>query len=100
MSDREHCKDCEHLSPKSRTGYHTCQYPVPDWAQPPQIVDPEAPRTCPTFSQRMVVVHVSPAIDENCDHVWPDDESGQTDMYGSCEKCGLSFQRYIHSCCP
>jgi hypothetical protein len=30
-----------------------------------------------------------------CGHAWPEAD-GQTDINGSCEKCGLSFQRYIH----
>lgn len=100
MSDREHCKDCVHISVKGPTGYYTCEFPVPHWALPAQLVDPEKAITCPTFSQKMVVVHVSPAIDEKCNHQWPDEADGQTDMNGRCTKCGLSFQRYIHSCCP
>jgi hypothetical protein len=35
----------------------------------------------------------------SCDHVWPESE-GQTDIYGKCEKCSMSFQRYIHTECP
>ena len=44
------------------------------------------------------VVHVTPAIDENCDHEWPDEDEHGT--CGCCSKCGLSFMRYINSCCP
>lgn len=93
MSDRERCGDCVHISEKSKTGYHTCEWPVPYWANPPQIVDPDRMITCPTFSQRMEVIHITRAIDENCEHVWGEEPE-------NCELCGLSFQRYIHSCCP
>ena len=96
MSDRERCDDCAHFTEQS-----TCDFPVPAWVDsPPVILDPTVMRTCNTFSQKMEVVHISPSIDESCDHVWPEDGSGQTDMYGACTKCGLSFQRYIHSGCP
>lgn len=47
-----------------------------------------------------IVVHVSPTYPKGCDHDWPDDETGQTDMYARCKKCGMSFQRYIHTECP
>lgn len=33
------------------------------------------------------------------DHDWPEGAHG-TDMDGSCTKCGMSFQRYIHTECP
>jgi predicted Zn-ribbon and HTH transcriptional regulator len=46
------------------------------------------------------VVHVSPTYPKDCDHEFSDDETGQTDMYGACTKCGMSFQRYIHTECP
>jgi hypothetical protein len=46
------------------------------------------------------VVHVSPSYPKGCDHDWSDDEDGQTDMNGCCTKCGMSFQRYIHTECP
>lgn len=43
-----------------------------------------------------VVVHVTPAIDETCDHEWlPVDDNPEY-----CSKCGLSFMRYIFCCCP
>lgn len=35
-----------------------------------------------------------------CNHDWAEDSDGQTDMYGGCTKCGMSFQRYIHTECP
>lgn len=44
------------------------------------------------------VMHVTPAIDEKCKHEWPDEDEHGT--CGNCSKCGLSFFRYIHSCCP
>ena len=34
-----------------------------------------------------------------CDHDWPEAD-GQTDVNGFCTKCGMSFQRYIHTECP
>lgn len=43
-----------------------------------------------------VTVHVTPSIDETCNHDWEDGSDGPD----SCRKCGLSFTRYIHSCCP
>lgn len=47
---------------------------------------------------KAVTVHVTPAIaiDEKCDHDWEDGSDGPD----SCRKCGLSFTRYVHSCCP
>lgn len=44
-----------------------------------------------------VVVHVTPAIDETCDHDWIDGEDGNPER---CSKCGLSFMRHIFCCCP
>lgn len=44
-----------------------------------------------------VVVHVAPAIDEDCDHDWEGGADGNPER---CSKCGLSFMRFIHSCCP
>ncbi len=44
-----------------------------------------------------VVVHVTPAIKEDCDHDWVEDEGGNP---GSCSKCGLSFIRHIFCCLP
>lgn len=41
-------------------------------------------------------VHVTPAIDEGCDHEW----EGADGNPEQCSKCGLSFTRYVHSCCP
>jgi hypothetical protein len=34
-----------------------------------------------------------------CAHYWPENEGG-TDIDGSCTKCGMSFQHYIHMECP
>ena len=44
-----------------------------------------------------VVFHVTPAINEGCDHSWIDGEDGNPER---CVKCGLSFTRYIFCCCP
>lgn len=44
-----------------------------------------------------VVAHVTPKIDENCDHDWVEDEEGNPAW---CSKCKLSFTRYIFCCCP
>lgn len=41
------------------------------------------------------VAHVSPKIDENCDHDWVENDEDGTPEY--CKKCNLSFIRYIHS---
>lgn len=43
------------------------------------------------------VVHVTPAIKEDCDHDWVDGEDHNPEY---CSKCGLSFTRYIFCCCP
>ena len=42
-------------------------------------------------------VHVTPAIDEGCYHDWENGEDGNPER---CSKCGLSFMRFVHSCCP
>ncbi len=44
-----------------------------------------------------VAVHVTPAINEECRHDWENGEDGNPER---CGKCGLSFMRYVHSCCP
>ena len=44
-----------------------------------------------------VAVHVTPAIDEGCYHDWENGEDGNPER---CSKCGLSFMRFAHSCCP
>ena len=44
-----------------------------------------------------VAVHVTPAINEECLHDWENGEDGNPER---CSKCGLSFMRFIHSCCP
>ncbi len=43
------------------------------------------------------VMHVTPAIDETCDHDWIDGADGNPEY---CGKCKLSFTRYIFCCCP
>ena len=47
--------------------------------------------------EELVVVHVTPAIDEDCNHDWAEGEDGNPER---CIKCGISFTRYIHCCCP
>lgn len=47
--------------------------------------------------QGVIVRHIPLAVP--CDHDWPEAD-GQTDIYGSCTKCSMSFQRYIHTECP
>jgi len=54
------------------------------WADTNELVD-------------VVVVHETPAIDETCDHDWEDGADGNHER---CSKCGLSFMRYVHCCCP
>lgn len=44
------------------------------------------------------IVHVTPAIDETCDHEWGG--GGRNGPPEACVKCGLSFTRYIHCCLP
>lgn len=53
MSDREQCKNCLWLSaPQGKNGnLFTCNYVVPDWAAPNEVVDPEIFRTCPCYKQ-------------------------------------------------
>ena len=46
--------------------------------------------------EEATVMHVTPAIDETCDHDWRDGADGNPEQ---CTKCGISFTRYIH-CCP
>ena len=59
------CKDCAHL-----TGRNTCDFPTPAWVVPRSpVLDPRLWRECSTFSQKMVVVHTTPPIDEKCEHV-------------------------------
>lgn len=49
--------------------------------------------------------HVTPATDCECKgphhrhryHEWENGEDGSPER---CGKCGLSFTRYVHSCCP
>lgn len=95
MSDREHCRDCVHMSEPRKHGLHVCEFPVPWWALPPSVVVPDAAITCNTFSPKVEVIHITPAIDENCKHTWARNEC--TDEYSYCTKCGRSFQRHIHS---
>lgn len=42
-----------------------------------------------------VVIHVTPAIKEDCDHDWVEGEDRNPEY---CSKCGLSFTRYIFCC--
>jgi hypothetical protein len=67
------------------------------WADTNEPVEnlPESP-TC-TNSQTADVMHLTPAIDEKCDHDWEDGADGNPER---CSKCGLSFMRYVHCCCP
>lgn len=44
-----------------------------------------------------LTVHLTPAIDDGCYHDWENGEDGNPER---CSKCGLSFMRFIHSCCP
>jgi hypothetical protein len=48
-----------------------------------------------------IVFHITPAIDESCDHDWAyaKDDDGQENPT-HCTKCGLSFTRYIFCCMP
>lgn len=47
--------------------------------------------------QEGTVVHVTPSINESCDHDWVEDSDGNPEH---CAKCGLSFTRYIFCCFP
>jgi hypothetical protein len=47
--------------------------------------------------EEATVVHVTPAIKEDCNHTWAEDEEGNP---SHCTLCGLSFTRYIHCCMP
>lgn len=47
--------------------------------------------------EEAVVISVTPAINEDCDHEWAEGEDGNPEY---CSKCGLSFTRYIFCCCP
>lgn len=48
---------------------------------------------CQTFNSAVSVVHLTPKIDETCDHQWP----MPTVDSDTCKRCGLSFLRYVHS---
>lgn len=43
------------------------------------------------------LMHVTPAVDDACNHEWRDGEDGNPEQ---CAKCGISFTRYIFCCCP
>ena len=43
-----------------------------------------------------MTVFLTPALVEDCDHEW----EGADGNPERCSKCGLSFMRFIHSCCP
>lgn len=49
MSDREHCKNCAYIKELTFSRQFLCTYPVPFWALPSSLVDPEQAITCPTF---------------------------------------------------
>jgi hypothetical protein len=95
MSDRP-CNECAHLKEDD-----TCDFPTPFWVTRTfQRLDRHTPHVCDTFSERMLVVHLTPKIDETCQHIWTSDPTDQIADDSHCAQCGLSFQRYIHSCCP
>lgn len=61
----------------------------------------EADHICEIKARPYVHILTRPlATVARCEHDWPDDTTGQTDMNGSCTKCGMSFMLYIHSECP
>lgn len=88
MNDAHRCEICGEPMPQGEEmfKYHGYSGSCPKPKQEPP--------------EEVVAVHVTPTINEGCDHDWPDDIDGQTDMYGCCTKCGMSFQRYIHTECP
>ena len=50
-----------------------------------------------------IVVHRTPAIDDNCEHEWgyitsTDEIEGIEPSH--CRKCRISWTRYIFCCCP
>ena len=47
-----------------------------------------------------IIVHVSPKIDETCDHEWHYEEVEGQEEPSHCIKCGLSWTRYIFCCAP
>lgn len=50
---------------------------------------------------KFVVIHVTPKIDETCDHDWAyEDGPGGWEEPTHCVKCGLSWTRYIFCCMP
>ena len=46
MSDRDQCIKCSFLGRNN-----VCEHPIPDWAGPPQIVNPDIFRDCPEFTE-------------------------------------------------
>jgi len=46
MSDREYCKDCQHCLYLPYHKKYKCDAPLPGWAEPGIIVDPDVARTC------------------------------------------------------
>lgn len=47
-----------------------------------------------------IIIHVMPLSPKpKCEHEWLQGDRG-VDLNGSCTKCGMSFQRYIHMECP
>jgi hypothetical protein len=47
-----------------------------------------------------VVMHVTPAINEECDHDWEYEEDDGQQTPTVCKKCGLSFTCYMFCCMP
>lgn len=74
MSDNKITCDCKSANGEER---EDCTYP-----------------DCQTFSNAVVVVHLTPKIDENCQHEWPQDQPADHDR---CTRCKISFARYVHS---
>lgn len=52
------------------------------------------------YGDDVVAVHVTPTINEACKHDWVEEESEEGSGPAYCNKCGLSFTRYIHCCMP
>lgn len=84
MSNSIHC-DCS--MPPGGCRYPDCQtFASPTVLQQQGVVNPVLQR---------LKAHVTPKIDETCDHIWDRIEDPQ-----QCVTCGLSFMRYVHSSCP
>ncbi len=68
---------------------------LPDPEPAPRLGDPELPVGVEAALAKRQALK-TPA---KCNHDWPE-KDGQTDMDGSCTKCGMSFQYYIYMECP